>query len=278
MTHRRDPLPTDVEASPALPERFHEAIAEGLVSLGLTLDPAVMQAISDHVRLLLAWTEAINLTAIRDPVAVARDHVLDSLTAIPLLRRHGPAPILDLGSGGGFPGLPLALALGSERALLVESVGKKARFLATVIDALGLRPRVAVAATRIETLAADRHHRAHWPILTARAVGPLAELIELAAPLATTGGVLVAWKRRRDPTGFAEPLGRGGRIDGSLVGTAGEFAAARRSADLLGFAEPVVHPVHLAGLDDHVLVVVDKIAATPPGYPRDPALRKRRPW
>lgn len=263
MTDRRDPLPTDVASLPALPSGYAETLDAGLVELGLRLDPDARSAIDDHVRLLLAWTAAINLTAIREPTALARDHVLDSLSAVAVLRSRGARTILDLGSGGGYPGLPLAIATPAERTVLVELVGKKATFLATVLDALGLRPRVAVAATRAETLAADRHHRERWDAVTARAVGSLADLVELGLPLAAPGGALIAWKRRA--------------ATGEL-GTDGELAAAERAAEVLGGARPRIEPVAVDALADHVLVVVEKVAPTPAGWPRDPALRRRHPW
>ena len=130
-------------------------------------------AIDGHVRLLLAWTAAINLTAIRDPAEVAIAHVLDSLTAVPLLRAMGIDAFVDIGSGGGLPGLPLAIALPARRALLVESTGKKARFLETAVAAVmpeaqggdvpGSDPPVDVAAVRAEALARDPAHRGAWP-------------------------------------------------------------------------------------------------------------------
>ena len=207
----------------------------------------------------MAWTAAINLTAIREPVAVAREHVLDSLTALPLLRGRATPALLDLGSGGGFPGLPLALALPRARTVLVESVGKKATFLATVIDALGLRPRVAVAATRAETLAADPHHRGRWSTVTVRAVGPLSELVELGLPLLAPGGLLVAWKRRVE--------------DGTAL--AAEIHAAAPLGEWLGGAPARIEAVVVPGLLDHVLVSFEKVGPTPAGFPRDPATRRR---
>jgi 16S rRNA (guanine527-N7)-methyltransferase len=280
VTDRRDPLPTDVDALPPLPADYDVTLDAGLSALGIELDPMARMAIADHVRLLLAWTEAINLTALREPAAVAREHVIDSLTALPLLRALGARALLDLGSGGGFPGLPLALALPAERALLVESIGKKATFLGAAIDALGVRPRLAVAATRAETLARDPHHRERWPAVTVRAVGALSELIELALPLLATGGSLVAWKRSialADDPPAAEVLSprseppRPRRLDAELAGGS-------RAAVALGGREPTVVPVAVPGLEDHVLVVVTKIAPTPAGYPRDPSLRRRAPW
>jgi 16S rRNA (guanine527-N7)-methyltransferase len=259
LTRLRDPLPTDVSDLPRLPAGYADVLEAGLASLGLALDEPARAAIDDHVRLLLAWTTAINLTAIRDPAATAREHVLDSLTAVALLRERNVPDLLDLGSGGGFPGLPLAIALPRVRTVLVESVGKKARFLATVVDALGLRPRVAVAATRAETLAADPHHRGRWSTVVVRAVGPLGELAELGLPLLAPGGLLVAWKRRSD--------------HGAAL--AAEIAAAAPLLHEVGGGPPLVDSVTVPGLADHVLVVVEKVGSTPPAYPRDPATRRR---
>jgi len=145
--------------------------------------------------LLLAWNAAINLTSVRDPAQVAVRHVADSLTALGTLEEAGIEAFLDLGSGGGFPGLPLAAAMPAAEALLVDSVAKKARFLGVAIEAVGLADRVRVGSVRAEALAADSRHRERWPAVTARAVGSLADLVELAFPLLLRGGLLIAWKR-----------------------------------------------------------------------------------
>jgi 16S rRNA (guanine527-N7)-methyltransferase len=148
------------------------------------------------------------------------------------------------------------VALPARRALLVESVGKKARFLATAIDATGMRGRVAVAATRAETLAADPHHRGSWQAVTVRAVAEMAELVELALPLLSVGGLLVAWKRRPAEEELARAHGAIHQLRGRLIR---------------------LEPVTVPGLEDHVLAVVEKIGETPDQYPRDPAARRRRP-
>jgi 16S rRNA (guanine527-N7)-methyltransferase len=180
--------------------------------------------------------------------------VLDSLTALPLL--GADEAVLDLGSGGGFPGLPLAITRPASRALLVDSIGKKARFLETAVMALGLADRVAVAAERAEALAHSPAQRERWPVITARAIGDLAELMELAFPLLAVGGRLIAWKKRDD-------------ID----------AEVRASLPLLGDlggGEGEPRPAGLDALPDHWLVVVTKRGPTPSTYPRDPGMRKRR--
>jgi 16S rRNA (guanine527-N7)-methyltransferase len=254
----RESLPTFVNDLPPLPDEYEAVIRDGMASIpDLDISPAQREAIGDHVRLLLAWNTAINLSGIRTPDLIAREHVLDSLAAVPLLRGAGIDEFLDLGSGGGFPGLPLAVALPAKRALLVESIGKKARFLATAADACGLGNHVRVAATRAETLAADPHHRGHWQAVVVRAVADLAELAELSLPLLQVGGLLIAWKRWP----MDEEMAR-------------SEIALHQMKGRLGSVEPVGVP----GLEDHVLVVIEKVAETGREWPRDPATRRRNPW
>ena len=201
--------------------RLLERFDAGCAALGLgDLPLGARDAILGHLRLLLAWTAAINLTAIRDPDAAVTGHLLDSLAAVPFLRAAGVRRFLDLGSGGGYPGLPLALALPAETALLVDSIAKKAAFLRVAVAAAGMADRVAVAAVRAEALAADRRHRERWPAVTVRAVAPLAELVELAFPLLVPGGLLLAWKRAGPDDEWDRAARRGGarRRSGGGIG------------------------------------------------------------
>lgn len=252
----RDPLPTRVQDLAPLPAPYADTLDAGLLALGLGLAPDAREAIDTHVRFLLAWTGAINLTAIREPADVARLHVLDSIAAAPHLAARGITRLLDIGSGAGFPGLPLAVALGSDRALLVDSVGKKVRFLRTVIEAAGLDRRIAAESARAEVLARDPRDRGAWPAVTARAVTSLAELVELALPLVAPGGVLVAWKRT--------PL-------------EAELAEAAGALEALGAGPVEVVDGRVPGLEAHRLVIVPRSGRIDARYPRDPAERKRRP-
>jgi 16S rRNA (guanine527-N7)-methyltransferase len=260
LNRPREPLPTSVDALPAVPAAYTTALDAALAALaplGVVPDPGARRILDAHIRFLLAWNPAINLTAIVDPAAIARLHVADSLAVLAVIRDLPCDSLLDLGSGGGFPGIPLAALMPAMRMTLVESVGKKARFLETVVAATGLAGRVEVVGDRGESLAPG-----HWDVVTARAVAGLADLVELALPLLAPGGRLVAWKR--------------GEI-------AGEMAAAARAARVLGGTAPAwtPHPPAVArdaGLDGHGVVVVRKTGSTPDGYPRDPGTRRRRPW
>ncbi len=266
----RDPLPERTDDAPPLPTAFSDAQETVLRHFRAEGDEPLRAAIEAHARLLLAWNAAINLTAIRAPAAVALEHVGDSLAAAPALRaaRVAARPALvDIGSGGGFPGLPLAHALGARGALLLDSVAKKARFLAVAAvaaadasrNAGGRPPRVEAEAARAETVARRTGGREAFHVVTVRAVGPLLEIAELGLPLARVGGVVCAWKRD----------------DGSGALDA-EIDEARPLIGHLGGAPPVVEVTNVPGLDDHRLVVIGKRARTPSAFPRSPAARASR--
>jgi 16S rRNA (guanine527-N7)-methyltransferase len=250
----RAPLPSRVSETPELPPAARSALRAALPTLGVEPSADVVEALEGHLRLLLAWTAAVNLTAIRDPGEAVRLHILDSLTAVGVLRVRDVDAFVDVGTGGGYPGLPVALALPARRALLVESVGKKVRFVTTAIDALGVADRVEAWTGRAEALAADPAHRGRWPGVLVRAVADLADVAEVALPLLAPGGILVAWKR--------EPV-------------AAEVAAARTRIADLGGGRVHVERTEVRGLDGHRLVVVTKVGRTPDRYPRDPAVRAR---
>jgi 16S rRNA (guanine527-N7)-methyltransferase len=257
LDRQREPLPTRVDVTPPLPAAYHLALEAGLRETGVDLDSAQRSAIDGHVRLLLAWNQSINLTAIRDPEAVAVGHVVDSLSAVAVMRERELRRFVDLGSGGGFPGLPLAAALDADMALLVDSVAKKVRFLDAAVAAVGMAGTVATFTGRAERLAGDPEHRQRWPAVLARAVAALPELVELSFPLLARGGVLIAWKRGDVST---------------------EATAAARAVDALGGGVLQTADVSVSGLTGHRLVIVTKTGFTPESFPRDPAVRRRSPW
>jgi 16S rRNA (guanine527-N7)-methyltransferase len=274
---RHSPLPDSAADLVALDAAFWQAVDDGLDALSIVLTAGARAAIEDHVRLLLAWNEAINLTALRSVEQMARRHVLDSLSASGacwrLLERSGgpvsEAALLDLGSGAGYPGLPLALALRVARVALVDSVQKKAGFLRVagnaVAAAMGRHdepvPQIDVYAERAEDLADRPDQRERWDLVVARALGSLAEVAELGLPLSAIGGHVVAWKRN-DGDGLLEL----------------ELAAARPVVQAAGGSRPRIEradPSGALGLPGHVLVIIRKSRPTPDRYPRPAAERKR---
>jgi len=259
----RAALPRDVAATPAMDPIFDEVLERGLNDLALKLDAGARAAIDTHVRLLMAWNEHVNLSGLRTAEQIARGHVLDSLIAVPAMRALGAErpTLLDLGSGGGFPGLPVAVALPARRAALVDSIGKKAAFLEAAAAAAKDVIAIEVLAERAEDLAEKPDQREGWDIVTARAVGSVAEVAELGLPLVRVGGHVVAWK-------LAGP------------GLNAEIAAAVRIVRAVGGERAGLVELPLAdklGLPGHCLVVIEKIRPTPDGYPRAPGERRRRP-
>lgn len=267
----RVPLPLRPDDLPAMGPAFETALQAGLERLDLLESEAASArarlSYEAHARLLTAWGSAINLTAVRDPAAIATRHVCDSLSATALLTTLGMAggSLLDLGSGGGYPGLPLAASLRLSRVGLLDSVRKKARFLdvaGTAVAALLSEdddgPAIAAIAERAEDLAEEPDQRETWDVVTARAVGPLAEVMELALPLTREGGCVVAWKRDGDGAGLSAELRDAGRI-----------------ISLTGGGRPDVVRISGAERADDRLVVVTKQRPAAGGYPRPASVRRR---
>jgi 16S rRNA (guanine527-N7)-methyltransferase len=173
-----------------------EGLVERLESMGARVSLDRLATVGDYLARLLATNEDMNLTAITDPAGAWERHALDALSLVPLLA-HVPAGgrLVDIGSGGGVPGIPLAIARPDLRVTLVEATQKKARFLAKVSDDLGLA-NVTVHARRAEDLAAGPL-AGQFDVVTARAVARLARLVPLVAPFARAGGRLLLIKGQR---------------------------------------------------------------------------------
>jgi 16S rRNA (guanine527-N7)-methyltransferase len=257
---QRAALPHAVDATAQLDPIFFEVLDDGLKAMHLDLDDVARNAIVTQTRLLVAWNEHVNLSGLRTPEQVARGHVLDSLLAVAPLRSLGAhQTLLDLGSGGGFPGLPLAVVLPARRAALVDSIGKKAAFLEVAAGVARDLVEIDVLAERAEDLAEEPDQRGAWDVVTVRAVGHVAEVAELGLPLVKEGGRLVAWKSAGAESELVAAK--------SIIAAVGGNRA--RVIELPGAAK--------VGLAGHCLVVIDKVRPTPDGYPRAPGERRRRP-
>lgn len=161
---------------------------DGARGLGLELSAEQEARLVAHLDLLDEWGSRMNLTAIRDRPAQLTKHLLDSLTVLPFL--HGNR-IADVGSGAGFPGVPLAIVEPGRHFALIESTGKKCRFLEHVRDTLGLT-NVEVVQARAEAYRPEMR----FDTVIARAVGPLADLVKVSGHLVVGGGRLLAMKGR----------------------------------------------------------------------------------
>ncbi len=177
--------------SPDLPAAARDDLIAGLQAL--QLDPALAEPLARYLALMLRWNTAYNLTAIRDPREMVTKHVLDSLAMAPFVGIAVGVPNLaDLGTGAGLPGIPLAIAHPDLRVTLVESNGKKARFMREALRTLGLS-NAEVAESRIEAL--DRPGA--FAAITARALATLPLILQLGGHLIAPGGVLLAMKGAR---------------------------------------------------------------------------------
>jgi 16S rRNA (guanine527-N7)-methyltransferase len=160
----------------------------GLAALGVAADAGQRERLLALVALLARWNRAYNLTAVRDPAEMIPRHLLDSLAVLPWVRR---GPVLDVGTGAGLPGLPLAILRPELAFTLLDSNAKKLRFVRQAVLALGL-DNVSVVQTRMEAY----RPQANFATISARALAALAELCAVCAPLMAPGGRLLALKGR----------------------------------------------------------------------------------
>ena len=204
----------------------------------------------------LLEVERASVSSVIDPERAWRVHVADSLTGLEFEQLREASRIADIGSGAGFPGLVLAVALPSAQVDLIESVGRKCDFIQRAIDTAGIA-NARVLNTRSEELAAADGREAYAAV-TARAVGRLSTLAELASPLLKEGGVLVAWKGKRD----AEE----------------EAQLARAAQELAMHPGEIRHVGPYAGSEHRHLHLIRKVGPTPPNLPRRSGMAKKRPY
>ncbi len=205
---------------------------------------------------LVEWNSRMNLTAIRDTESIRMKHFLDSLSCVLALRDTPATRIIDIGTGAGFPGIPLKIVNPAIHLTLVESVGKKADFCRHIINVLGLT-QVDVFNCRAEEIGQMAQHRQRYDWAVARAVAALPVLVEFLLPLVKVGGHALAQKGETGPA---------------------EAHQANHPLQLLGGAIQQLIPVLIPGVsEDRYLVVMSKHAATPPQYPRRVGLPAKNP-
>ncbi len=224
--------------------------------LGLHLTRAQLSALSLYERELVDWNAHFNLTAIRDPQEIHIKHFLDLLTCLLVLREKSIGRLIDIGTGAGFPGIPIKILYPKMQLTLVESVGKKAEFCRHVVRILDLQG-VEVVQERAESLGQNPSHREQYDWAVARAVAILPVLAEFLLPFVRVGGSMLAMKGESGPA---------------------EAHSAERALRVLGGHLRQLLPVTLPGVaEERYLVVIDKVAATPNGYPRKVGIPSKRP-
>ncbi len=234
-----------------------DILLSGAESLGITLTGTQMSQYVRYYTELVRWNRRVNLTAVTEWEEAQVRHFLDSLSAAqplpPFMLRSGA--FIDVGSGGGFPGVPIKLAFPGMAGTLLDSTAKKTAFLAHACDILGLQD-MTVCTGRAETAAHDAGMREKFDIAFARAVAEVAALAELTLPFVRVGGLVVMHKK---------------------AAISAELERAQNAIDALGGGVREVMTVSLPGLDDRSLVVLEKQHPTPERYPRRPGMPAKRP-
>jgi len=241
-------------------------LSEGARQFGLPLNSTQTQTFQRYADQLLEWNQRFNLTAVTDPEQVQIRHFLDSLSCLLALTAASAEPLsvwlarslqaLDIGTGAGFPGLPLKIVWPNLKLTLLESRQKKVRFLQHIVAELGLTSVTAVH-DRAETLAHQSQHREAYDLVLGRAVAELPVLLEYALPFCRRGGMVVAQKGE--------------------AATAEAIASERALAILGGKLRRIV-PVEVPGLaETRHITIVEKVAPTPDRYPRRPGMPQKRP-
>jgi 16S rRNA (guanine527-N7)-methyltransferase len=238
-------------ANPRGDERDFPTLHDIAARIGVELGDAMLERFAHYRDLLLEANQRFNLTRITDPADFEVRVLADSLLLLPYVPADAKR-LLDVGSGGGVPGLVLAIARPELRITLLDATGKKVRFLADAAVSLGL-PHVTAMQGRAEELGHDTHHREAYDVVTARAVARLATLAELTLPFARRGGRAI--------------LPKGGAA-------AEELFEARYAIGVLG---GIAQPLHPGPIEGTTVVVVDKRRATANIYPRRTGIPNKSP-
>ena len=231
-------------------DKMRKTLDAGLPELGLELSDGQKQTLCDFGTAVVKQNEVMNLTAITEPEAVAKLHLLDSLTVAATVDLAGKT-LIDVGCGAGFPGVPTAIACPEAKVTLLDSLGKRVKWLETVLPQLGITAECVTA--RAEEAVADRRER--YDYATSRAVARLNILLELTAPYVKVGGAVLAMKGAAAKEELAEAAG---------------------AIKKLGLKLEAVKEYPIDGTS-HSVIVLRKVAPTPKAYPRRYAKIKQSP-
>lgn len=235
---------------------FTDELKTAAAEYGLNLTESQISGFNRYYELLVEWNKKINLTAITEPKDVAIKHMIDSLSCYRDELFYENASLIDVGTGAGFPGLPLKIFCPSLKLTLLDSLNKRVKFLQLVVDELGLKD-VEVIHARSEEAARNGNYREKFDIATARAVARLPIICEYCLPFVKTGGVFIALKGRQYED---------------------ETEEARKAIKILGGEIERTVPIKLPEIDDkRAVIYIKKIKSTPKAYPRKAGTPERNP-
>jgi len=235
---------------------FRDVLARAAEEYSLLLTEQQLASFTTYFEMLVAWNEKINLTAITDPTEVAIKHMIDSLSCYNDGIFKQGAKIIDVGTGAGFPGLPLKIFRPDLKLTLFDSLNKRILFLKDVTQKMGIND-IEFVHSRAEDGGKNKQFREQYDIAVSRAVARLNVLSELCLPFVALGGFFIALK-------------------GSQYSQ--EIKESTRALRLLGGEITKVENVKLPGMDDvRAVVYIEKIKKTLPGYPRRPGVAEKNP-
>lgn len=235
---------------------FKEELAKAAAEYGISLSDTQMEQYNRYFELLVEWNEKINLTAITEPKEVAIKHMIDSITAYDENLFKDGTTVIDVGTGAGFPGLPLKIFCPEIKLTLMDSLNKRIKFLQTVVEELGLKDVECVHA-RAEEGARNKKYRESFDIAVSRAVARLPILCEYCLPFVKKGGHFIALKGMQYHD---------------------EAQEAAKAIKVMGGSQTEIRPVKLPELDDkRAVITITKTMPTPKAYPRKAGTPTKNP-
>ncbi|MBQ4151411.1 MAG: 16S rRNA (guanine(527)-N(7))-methyltransferase RsmG [Schwartzia sp.] len=235
---------------------FAEILKNAAEEYGISLSETQLQQFDRYQELLVEWNQKMNLTALTEPKDVAIKHMIDSVSVYDEKWFSEGMSVIDVGTGAGFPGLPLKILCPSLKVTLLDSLNKRVKFLEAVVSELGLSDIVCVHA-RAEEAARQKQYREKFDAVVSRAVARLPILAEYDLPFVRVGGFFAAMKGAK----YEE-----------------EAEEAKKAVKLLGGGEPVLREIKLPGLEDkRGIIYIRKEKKTPSVYPRKAGTPEKNP-
>lgn len=236
---------------------FDEFVKQSALSFDVCLSETQQNQFRLFLDEFVACNSHTNLSAIREPEAILQKHFLDAVSIVPILNRYAHDCLMDVGTGGGMPGVPLKILFPEMKVCLADSIKRKTAFLAEMIEKFEWQDDVSVLTERAELIGRMNAHREHYDVVIARALAAMPVLVEYLLPMVRVGGRMIAQK-------------------GSSVKE--EAEAALHGIEILGGRLDAIEEVFLPGIEEaRSFVIIEKVAETPEKYPRRVGMPKKRP-